>query len=188
MIKNFLLAALIFAVSGFSLRQKQDKDISPLVDEMRVCFFLSVDDEEELNRLEYLIEHNFGKDENKYPPKILAYAGGMDALKAKHTYNPFSMWTHIKSGVEKLDKAVAIYPDNLEIRFLRFAVLDNVPGIFGVSENRQKDLNAVVSLLQKKDYTELNSDVQRTLAEYLFESKRLNEKQKEILRKVFPEI
>ncbi|HEX3072824.1 MAG TPA: hypothetical protein VHP30_04345 [Ignavibacteriales bacterium] len=190
MIKNLVIGLILLsgAAATRQLDKNNAKDFSALVDEMRICFFLGVDDEKELDKLEYLINKNFGKEESKYPPKILAYAGGLDALRAKHTYNPFSKFSHTLSGLKKLDKAVGTNPNNLEIRFLRFAVLDNVPGVFGISGERQKDLYKVCSLLLKKDYSELTKGVQQIIAEYMLESKRLDDKQRKSLRELFPEI
>jgi hypothetical protein len=188
MIKNLVIGLILLSGTTAARQFDKAKDFAALVDEMRICFFLGVDDEKELDKLENLINKNFGKEENKYPPKILAYSGGLDALRAKHTYNPFSRLSHTLSGLKKLDKAVGANPNNLEIRFLRFAVLDNVPGVFGISDERQKDLDQVCSLLLKKDYSELNKGVQQVIAEYMLESKRLNDKQRKSLRGLFPEI
>lgn len=190
-ILNYLcLAHVFFSGLGEAPQQRNTavKDSAAIVDEMRISFFLGAENESELAKLENLIQTNFGKDEKNYAPKILAYAGGLDALKAKHAFNPFRKLSCILSGVEKLDKAVKKNPENLEIRFLRFVILDNLPGVLGIGAERDADINKICSLLLEQDYTELNKGVQQIIAEYMFESKRLSGKQKNSISKIFPEL
>ena len=96
---------------------------------IRNLYYSSVEDENQLEKLDSLIKITFSDSISNYPPIILAYYGGIQALKAKHAFWPFNKLSYFNSSMDILEKAVEKGPENLEIRFIRFAILDNVPGI-----------------------------------------------------------
>ena len=86
-----------------------------------------------------------------------------------------------------LKTAVKEDPENLEIRFIRFSILDNVPGILGFSKEREIDKDKIVFLLCNKDYSKLNVKIQKNIIQYMINSERLSTKQINLLTKNFPE-
>lgn len=182
----FVLISIIIAASknGFC----QDKTVtSATLENIRNLFYSSVDDENELMKLDSLITYEFSDTLSQYPPVILAYYGGVEALKAKHTFWPFNKLSYFNSSMNILKTAVKEEPDNLEIRFIRFSILDNVPGILGFSEEREIDKDEIIFLLCNKDYSKLNAKIQGNIIRYMINSGRLSPGQIDLLTKHFPE-
>jgi hypothetical protein len=151
---------------------------SPTINYLRNEFYAAIEDESKTDSLEEFIISKYSGDYSDYSPIVLAYYGGVQALKAKHAFNPISKLSHLISGLNRLEEAVNKSPDNLEIRFMRFSILDHVPGILGYSEEREADRDKICALLLKKDYSSLNYEIQKGIAEYMISSERLNHKQK----------
>jgi hypothetical protein len=145
---------------------------------LRNEFYAAIEDEDKTYDLEEFIMDKYSDDYSSYSPLVLAYYGGIQTLKAKHAFNPISKLSHLISGLNRLEEAIEISPDNLEIRFMRFSILDNVPGILGYSEERDSDQNKICFLLLQKNYSSLNYKIQKGIAEYMISSDRLNEQQK----------
>ena len=166
----------------------QDKSADATTLELiRNLYYSSVEDENELKKLDSLIINDFSDTLSQYPPIILAYYGGVEALKAKHAFWPFNKLSYFNSSMDILEKAVKEEPDNLEIRFIRFSILDNVPGILGFSEEREIDKDEIIFLLCNKDYSKLNAKIQRNIIRYMINSGRLSPGQIDLLTKHFPE-
>ncbi|MGE5499052.1 MAG: hypothetical protein ACM3Q2_13305 [Syntrophothermus sp.] len=181
-------ALLITALTAASERiTAQAEPGSEMLDRIRNEFYLAIEDEDALNGLIRFIESSFSEDPAKYPAVILAYSGVLETLKAKHTYNPYSKFKYVTAGLKKLNKAVSMSSDMLEVRFLRFAVLHNIPGIFGVADDRRADLKESYKLLLRQDYSSISRNLQRGIAEFLLKSGRLDQAQTEILKREFPD-
>jgi hypothetical protein len=132
-LKNIILFSFIFLSKVYA------SDIIPdtaTINFIRSEFYASIEDEEKTYELEHFIINKYSDDYSKYNPIILAYYGGVQALKAKHAFNPVSKLSHLISGLNRLKEAIGKSPDNLEIRFMRFSILDNVPAILGYGDER----------------------------------------------------
>lgn len=176
---------LIVMIFSVTFAKSDDKTV---VNKIRTEFYKAVENEDALNNLFDYIKVRFGENIDKYPALIYAYFGALEAVSAQYTYNPYTKASNVYSGLKKLNKAVDKMPDALEVRFLRFAVLDHLPGVFGLGTDRDNDMKKVYSLLLKKDYSDLPKEIQKGLAEYLVKSERLESYQTNELKKVFPEI
>ncbi|MBI5807230.1 MAG: hypothetical protein HZA74_02405 [Ignavibacteriales bacterium] len=66
-------------------------------------------------------------------------------------------------------------PDNLEIRFMRFSILHYVPSFLGYNSEKENDAAVIVKLLMRKDYSILDSEIQKGIAEFMINSKRLDD-------------
>ncbi len=111
------------------------------------------------------------KQSNK-PPIIIAYLGILDALKAKHAWNPYSKIKSLNAAQSLLQKAVGDEPHNMEIRFLRFSVQHNAPGFLGYGKNLDEDKDEImIQLAMKRDFI-TEKDLNRTIIQFLLDSKR----------------
>jgi hypothetical protein len=119
---------------------------------IREQFYLAVEDEDALNRLEKYLNTRYSSDVSVYPPVILAYKGGVEALKAKYVFSPFSKFSHVMNSLEILDTAVSKMPQSLEVRFIRFSILDNIPSILGYGKERNSDKEVIISELLKNNF------------------------------------
>ena len=72
-------------------------------------------------------------------PVIVGYIGTLQALKAKHTWNPYSKMKQVANAEKTFEKAIAADPHNLELRYLRYSVEHNLPKILGQSKNMDAD-------------------------------------------------
>lgn len=151
---------------------------------LRNGFYAAVEDEEKVDLLEEYIISRYSGDYSSYNPLILAYYGGIQALKAKHAFNPVSKLSHLISGLNRLEEAVARSPESLEIRFMRFSILDHIPGFLGYSEEREDDKDKICRLLQLKDYTSTGYEIQKGMAEYMLESDRLSKNQAKLMQEL----
>lgn len=70
---------------------------------------------------------------------LIAYKAGAYALKAKYGANPINKIKHVKKSQQYFSLAVQRDPQNLEIRFMRYAVEVQTPGVLGYSEHLAED-------------------------------------------------
>jgi hypothetical protein len=158
-----------------------------ILEVIRNTYYESVEDETKLIKLQDLIRNNFSDSISQYPPIILAYFGGAEALKAKHAFWPFNKLSYFNSAMGILETAVNKEPENLEIRFIRFSILNNIPGILGHSKEREIDKNKIILLLCRKNYFQLKESIQDGIIQYMLDSGGLSPEQINLLHKNFPQ-
>ncbi len=148
---------------------------------IRTTFYKAVESENELDSLESFLNANYPSNGKSGNPLITAYYGGLEALKAKHAINPINKISHLIKSLNRLSDAVEQESGSLEIRFLRFSILTNLPGILGYGEERTSDRNKVVALLKEKNYSGLSPQIQEGIIEFMLSSGRLNDDQEKDL-------
>ncbi|MDP4175055.1 MAG: hypothetical protein Q8933_13855 [Bacteroidota bacterium] len=185
-VKFIYIIAVLFCFLQITYGGQDEPDQKTLT-RIRSDFYLAVENEDSLDSLAGLIEMKYDTDADDCPAVILAYYGALETLRAKYTFNPYSKFKNVISGIKKLNAAVSRSYDRLEIRFLRFAVLHNIPGIFGVAKERNDDLKVTFEQLLKKNYSSVSRDLQKGIAEFLMRSDRLEQYQTESLRSIFPD-
>lgn len=110
---------------------------------------------------------------------LSGYAGGVTMLMAKYTSNPISKMQYFKEGKKLLESAIENNKNDIELRFLRFAIQENLPGILGYNANLEEDKNYIMKYLPMLDKRELK----KAIAEYLAKSERTSEKEKQNLER-----
>ncbi|RZA03526.1 MAG: hypothetical protein EOP47_02740 [Sphingobacteriaceae bacterium] len=103
-------------------------------------------------------------------PVITGYIATLQALKAKHHWNPYYKVKHVKEAQKTFDKAIAADPHNMEIRFLRFSVDYKLPGLLGYNKNMETDRNEILTQLAKKNYSLGDKDMVVTIINFLLEA------------------
>src|SRR6476661_2662441 len=83
-------------------------------------------------------------------PLLLACIGTLEALKAKHAWNPYNKFKFAGLSQQTLTKAVLKAPDNLEIRFMRFSIQHFLPSFLGFSKNLDEDKKMILKQLHQK--------------------------------------
>jgi hypothetical protein len=114
---------------------------------------------------------------------IDGFIAGLQALKAKHAWNPYSKIKHINNCEKTFEKAVAADPHNIEIRFMRFSVEDSVPGFLGYKKNLVPDSEEIITQLEKKNYGTADKILTIEIIKYLANSRRCTPTQVEELNK-----
>lgn len=110
---------------------------------------------------------------------LSGYAGGVTMLMAKSTANPFSKMEYFKSGKKLLEDAISHNKNDIELRFLRFAIQDNLPSMLGYNENLDEDKSYIMKYLPMLDKRELR----KAIANYLIKSEKTDDKEKAGLKK-----
>ena len=77
--------------------------------------------------------------ENTGNPLLLAYKGISLIMSAKHVSNPYYKISNFNKGKAILERAVQMDLKNTEIRFLRYCVQTQVPGILCYRANKEED-------------------------------------------------
>ncbi len=86
-----------------------------------------------------------------YKPVVYAYHAAAEMTMANHTFWPLSKFNYFNSGKDKLEKAVKKYPQNVEIRYIRYAVQKESPGFLDYQSNLTEDRNMIL-----KNYHQTN--------------------------------
>lgn len=69
----------------------------------------------------------------------LAYFGALQTIWTNHISNPFTKLTTFKKGKSRIEAAVRIDSDNIEIRFIRLSIQKNCPSFLGYNNNIKED-------------------------------------------------
>jgi len=100
-------------------------------------------------------------------PLIIAYKATALAHMAKSSSNLFDKLTHINKSMKLLDKAVEKRPDDLEIRFLRFAVHVQTPGIISSRDKIDKDKAYISASCKNFDWDNYEQEVANYIIRFL---------------------
>ncbi len=76
-------------------------------------------------------------------PVVMAYSGSLVLLEAARTWAFWNKQSLSQKGLEEMDKAVAMAPDNLEARFIRGASCWHLPFFFHRKQQAEQDLTFV---------------------------------------------
>ena len=100
------------------------------------------------------------------------YMGALQALKAKHAWNPYFKIKHLNDSKSTFEAAVKRDPHNIEIRFMRFSIEHNVPGFLGFNKNLVADREEIIKQVDKKFYAQADKPLVKAIILFLIESKR----------------
>lgn len=101
-----------------------------------------------------------------------AYMGALDALKAKHSWNPYNKIKYLNTSEKLMQKAVSADPHNIEILFMRFSIQHNVPGFLGFNKDLVNDREAMITQLNHKNYGTADRELTISIIKFLIDSKR----------------
>ncbi|MFN3404474.1 MAG: hypothetical protein ACK40G_10300 [Cytophagaceae bacterium] len=160
----WITAVILFISFEINAQQKQKINMNDL----RLKYKASVENSA-LNDSLYEALKNFGK-----PAVILAYKGGTEALKAKHSSNPYKKLQLLKNSLNTLAAAVAADPDNIEIRFIRYSIEDNLPAFLGMSEHLAEDKAAIIKNFDNPENLKMPIGFLEEIQNYLLQSGRLH--------------
>jgi hypothetical protein len=159
------------------------------LDYIRTAFYESVDNMKKTDLLARYVTYRFTEDEFSYEPIILAYSGAIDALRAKHAFNPFSKLSYVHSSLKKLHRSVDQAPRDPEIRFLRFTVLHNIPSFLGYGSLLNEDRDMLYTLLiVEGEYAHFEKEMLIGVLEFLIESNRLTTEQEQLIHQLYTTI
>ena len=113
------------------------------------------------------LEKMYGAVPESFPAVVRAYYASVEGLKAKHARDLFPKLGHVNRAIALFHGLVETSPDNVEIRFLRYALFSQLPFFFGVRSYISTDLSAIVDQLEARRYDEVPLDIQQAIVVYL---------------------
>ncbi len=108
-------------------------------------------------------------------PIFKAYNGVSYAMMAKHHWNPYKKLEFVNKGLELLNQAITANAADVEMRFLRFSVEENLPSVVSFTSHIQADKTYILANI-KPTHAFYN-----TMKGYLKTSKNLSEAEKKKL-------
>lgn len=111
-------------------------------------------------------------------PVLLGYKAASHMLMAKYVANPFSKLSHFNRGKDMFSEAIEADKDNIELRFLRYAVQSEAPAFLGYRDNLEEDKNIILTELKNINDEELHT----MISTYLLSSKYPSEAEKARIR------
>lgn len=107
---------------------------------------------------------------------LLAYKGASITMIAKFKKKVSDKISAFKEGSKLIELAVATEPNNIEIRFIRLSVQENVPAIVKYKKNISEDKVFIL-----KQYKEQSATLKEYLKSFILQSKSFSaEEQKAI--------
>lgn len=116
-------------------------------------------------------------------PLTQAYVAYFTALKARHVTSPYEKITYVRSFDQAIKKAVALAPDNFEIRFLRFSIQDKLPTYLGYSKELAVDKKIIMQKIQSNS-VDVPANFKKDMKAVLLNSKTLSIAEKKIIEKI----
>lgn len=104
-----------------------------------------------------------------------AYMGTVEMLMADHVYFPWNKLKHFHAGADFIAEAAKMEPDNLEVRYLRFACQTHTPSFLGYNNHLEQDKKALLEGISKLT----DQDLKKRIKTVLLESKHVTDKEKE---------
>lgn len=114
---------------------------------------------------------------------MIGYEGTLEALKAKHAWNPYHKIKYVSRSIKTMQLAINKDPENLEIRFMRFSIQHFTPGFLGFSKNLNEDRREIVKHYQNHTFADADEALVKNIAKFMIESKRCSASEIEILKK-----
>lgn len=164
---------IIYTISLFASDDFKEVLPNSFIEELRVTYYNGVEDEKYIDSLQLLVKSYYSKNQNNIPTIILAYSAGIDALKSKHAFWPFTKMSYLNSSMDLFKEVVNKDPNNLEIRFMRYSILHYVPGILGYSAELKEDQKVILSLLSRNEFQNVSDDLRNGIINFMIDSGRL---------------
>lgn len=149
------------------------------IDEIRNKFRSAIESPANTEKLgEYLSKIN------KSDPIVLAYSAAVEALKAKHDWNPIAKRKYMTLYEKQMNEAVRRMPNNMEIRYLRYSIQYNVPSYLGYSNNLSEDKKIIIDSFINKKFTSSNKNLIMDVYAFMLETKSVTTSEKIKMDKV----
>lgn len=144
---------------------------------LRHQYQLAVKDEEAAISLWKALVNYDGKD-----AVVMAYKASARSLMAQHIWNPLDKLSKAKESMRLFRKAVRLDPDNLEVRFLRFAIQHSIPSILDIDDERKEDMAILLRRLPEYENYALTHEHALSFLDFFEETGRFKRKELEQLQ------
>ncbi|WP_316734965.1 hypothetical protein [Pedobacter aquatilis] len=114
---------------------------------------------------------------------VTGYAGTLEALKAKHSWNPYNKIKYVKRSLKTMQHAIKMDKENMEIRFMRFSIEHFTPGFLGFSKDLDEDRKEIVKHYQNNNFGLADETLIKNVAKFMIDSKRCTAAEVKIFKK-----
>jgi tetratricopeptide (TPR) repeat protein len=90
----------------------------------------------------------------------LAYRGSLWTMRGRDASSPFTKMSDVENGIDEMDKAVDLAPENVAVRLTRGINSVRLPSMFNRLGTALKDFSY---LLKQPSFPHLNADLQSTI-------------------------
>ncbi|SHG33397.1 hypothetical protein SAMN05443144_12515 [Fodinibius roseus] len=119
------------------------------INKVRLLYLKAAEEEQACETLIRLTESRNASEK----PLLLGYKGSATMMMARHVVNPFSKLSHFKKGRNMLEHAIRADRENVELRFLRYAVQTHAPSFLGYDEHVESDKKFMLQASDSMDET-----------------------------------
>lgn len=114
---------------------------------------------------------------------MIAYTGTLEALKAKHSWNPYNKIKFVALSQKTMKRAVSRDPVNLEIRFMRFSIQHYTPSFLGFSKDLDEDRKVIAGQFRLKKFGLADAALVRNIAGFMISSERCSKDELVLFKK-----
>lgn len=161
MINTLVLGILTFItsalVSDTDLRLIRDMSEKANVDESDGRFFA-----------DYMASYR-----NSDHPVLKGYAAASEIYLAQYGWNPYTKFDHFNKGKKDLESVISKFPENAELRFIRFAIQHEAPFFLNYSDRMNEDR---IFLLNKFIHL-IDQDLKKRIAAFMLEKVELDKEE-----------
>ncbi len=109
-------------------------------------------------RFEKYADKYISEFEKNIKPETLAYYGVFCIMKSNHASFPFTKLKYFNRGKKSLEKAIAIYPNNIEYIYYRYEIQIKIPSGLGYN-NKKEDLKKLKLYVENKENKKLDPNL-----------------------------
>ncbi len=124
---NFIFVFASIMMAGYSLKTPLQK-----TEYVRRNYAKSVSNKNLCQMLIHTIQNDSGS-------VLLAYAGALNMIWAKHIFNPIDKIETFFKGRNQLEQAVKKDSNNIEIRFVRYSIQAKCPAFLRYHRHKEED-------------------------------------------------
>lgn len=114
---------------------------------------------------------------------LTAYIGTLEALKAKHSWNPYNKIKYVKVSLKTMQKAINMDKEDMEIRFMRFSIEHYTPAFLGFSKDLAIDRKEIVKHYQSNNFGLADEALIKNVAKFMIDSGRCTNEEIKIFKK-----
>ncbi|CAN5914043.1 hypothetical protein BH24BAC1_BH24BAC1_31150 [soil metagenome] len=119
-------------------------------------------------------------------PVLLGYKAAAQAIQAKYVRNPVRKLRSIRQSAATFEQAVGLNPSEPELRFLRYSVESNTPGMLNLSAHTAQDKAFLIRSLQQHPRSGLDDETYSIVREFLLMGEELTERERVAVRNLKP--
>ncbi len=129
------------------------------IESVREMYYHSIEDDKVANKfLNY-----FDTVDVKNNATLMGYNAVANFVQSKHSWNPYTKLEHFNAGKVQLEYAIIQEDENIELRFLRLSIQENLPSFLGYNSQIKADRSFLVDHLDQI----LDEDLKSKISTYL---------------------